>query len=86
MVLEVNEGFFCYNMQNNPVVDFVSDMVAKRDLFKKQGKKLLQTLVEKNANSVDRKNFRRDIENKHRCVTENWRGRFMMIGLKKAGL
>ena len=34
VVLEVYEGFFCYNMQNNPYMDSVNDMVAKQDPYK----------------------------------------------------
>ena len=42
--LEVYEGFFCQTMQNSPYIEFVNDMVAKRNRYKKQGKDLLQTL------------------------------------------
>ena len=41
-------SIFCYKMQYNPYIDFVNDMVAKRDLYNKQGKDLLQTLFKKN--------------------------------------
>ena len=43
---------FCYNMQYNPYIDFVNDMVAKRDRYKIQGKEMLQTLSKKVNNSV----------------------------------
>ena len=45
--LEEYDGFFCYNMHFNPYVDFFKKMVAKRNLFKKLGKQLFQTLDKK---------------------------------------
>ena len=47
VVLEVYEGFFCYHMECNPYIVFVNGMVAKRDLYNKQGKELLQTVFKK---------------------------------------
>ena len=47
VILEVFEGFFCHNLEFNPYTEFVSDMFEKRDLFKSQGKELLQNLVKK---------------------------------------
>ena len=38
VILEVFEGFFCYNLEYNPYTEFVTDMFEKRDLFKSQGK------------------------------------------------
>ena len=45
VILEVYEGFFCYNLEYNPYTEFVTDMFQKRDLFKSQGKDLLQNLA-----------------------------------------
>ena len=70
--IEVYEGFFCYNMQFNPYVVFVNDMIAQRDLFKKQGKDLLQGLSEKIIDSVYAGNIRGDVKDQFKCVTENW--------------
>ena len=52
VILEVYHGFICHNMQYNPYVDFVNDLVGKRDLFKNQGKDWSQTLFKKCNNSV----------------------------------
>ena len=42
VILEVFEGLFCHNLKYNPYTEFVTDMFQKRDLFKSQGKDLLQ--------------------------------------------
>ena len=34
ILLEVFEGFFCYNLHYNPYTQFVFDMSEKKDLFK----------------------------------------------------
>ena len=47
-ILEVYEGFFCHNLEFNPYTEFVTDMFQKRDMFKSQGKYLLQNLAKKN--------------------------------------
>ena len=47
IILEVYEGFFCHNLEYNPYTEFVTDMFEKRDLFKSQGKDLLQNLAKK---------------------------------------
>ena len=46
-------------------------MVAKRDLYKKQGIELLQTLSKKTNNSVYGGNIKRDVNDQLECVTEN---------------
>ena len=48
VILEIYEGFFCHNLYFNPYTEFVTDMFEKRDLFKSQGKDLLQNLAKKN--------------------------------------
>ena len=72
VILEVYEGFFCYNLEFNPYTEFVTDMFQKRDLFKSQGKDLLQNLAKKIGLSVYGGNIRKDINEEYKCVTENW--------------
>ena len=50
--------------------DFVKDMVAKRDRYKKQGQELLQTLTKKIAKSVSAGNIRQDVNDQFKCVTD----------------
>ena len=47
IILEIFEGFFCHNLEYNPYTEFVTDMFKKRDMFKSQGKDLLQNLAKK---------------------------------------
>ena len=70
--MEVFERFFCHNPEYNPYTEFVSDMCKKRNLFKSQGKDLLQNLAEKIALSVYGGNIRKDINEEYKCVTETW--------------
>ena len=72
VILEVYEGFFCHNLEFNPYTEFVTDMFEKRDLFKSQGKDLLQNLAKKIGLSVCGDNNRKDINEEYKCVTENW--------------
>ena len=72
VILEVFEGFFCHNLEYNPYTEFVTDMFEKRDLFKSQGKDLLQNLAKKIGFSVYGGNIRKDIIEEYKCVTENW--------------
>ena len=72
VILEVYEGFFCHNLEYNPYTEFVTDMFEKRDMFKSQGKELLQNLAKKIGLSVYGGNVRKDINEEYKCVTENW--------------
>ena len=72
IILEVFEGFFCHNLNFNPYTEFVTDMFQKRDMFKSQGKDLLQNLAKKIGLSVYGGNIRKDINEEYKCVTENW--------------
>ena len=72
IILEIFEGFFCHNREYNPYTEFVTDMFEKRDLFKSQGKDLLQNLAKKIGLSVCGGNIREDINEEYKCVTENW--------------
>ena len=59
-------------MHYNPYVDFLNDMVAKRDLYKKQGKELLQTLSKIFDNSVYGGNIRCNVNFPFGCVADNY--------------
>ena len=72
IILEVYEGFFCHNLEHNPYTEFVTDMFEKRDMFKSQGKELLQNLAKKIGLSVYGGEIRKDIIEEYKCVTENW--------------
>ena len=63
---------FCYNLEYNPYTEIVTNMFEKRDLFKSQGKDLLQNLAKKIGLSVYGGNIRKDINEEYKCVTENW--------------
>ena len=72
---EVFGGFFCHNLEYkeyNPYTDFVTKMFEKRDLFKSQGKYLLQKLAKRIGLSVYGDNFRKDISEVNKCVTKTW--------------
>ena len=72
VILDIYEGFFCHNLEFNPYTKFVTDMFQKRDMFKSQGKDLLQNLAKKMGLSVYGGNIRKDINEEYKCVTENW--------------
>ena len=72
VILEVYEGFFCHNLEYNLYTEFVTDMFEKRDLFKSQGKELLQNLAKEIGLSVYGGNIRKDINEEYKCATENW--------------
>ena len=72
VIMDVYEGFFCHNLEFNPYIEFVTDMFQKRDMFKSQGKDLLQNLAKKIGLSVYGGNIRKDINEEYKCVTENW--------------
>ena len=69
VILEVFEGFFCHNLEYNPYTEFFTDMFEKRDLFKSQGKDLLQNLAKKTGLSVYGGNIRKDINEEYKCIT-----------------
>ena len=77
VILEVYEGFFCYNLNFNPYTEFVTDMFEKKDKFKSQRKDLFQNLSKKIGLSVYVGNIRKDINEEYKCLTDNWmRGNF----------
>ena len=72
IILELFEGFFCHNLEHNPKTVFVTDMFEKRDLFKSQGKDLLQNLAKKIGLSVYGGNIRKHRNEEYKCVIETW--------------
>ena len=71
-ILENCEGFFCYNLEYNFYTEFVSDTFEKRDIFKSEGKVLLQNLAKNFGLSVYGGNNRRNINKEFISVTETW--------------
>ena len=69
--LHVYEGFFCCNLDLNPYIDFVHDMIAKRYLYKKQGKNLLKSLAKNIPNSAQGDIFRKAKCEQYKSVPEN---------------
>ena len=61
IILEPFEGFYCKNVDYNPYTEFVTDMFEKRDLFKSQGKDLLQNPAKTIGLSVYGGNTRKKI-------------------------
>ena len=72
IILEVFEGFSCHNLEFNPYTKFVTDMFEKKDLFKSQGKHLLQNIAKKIGLSVYGGNIRKDTNERYKCGTETW--------------
>ena len=70
VILEVYDGFFCYNLEYKYYTVFVADMFEKRDLFEPQGKDLPQNLVKKIGLSCYGGNIQKDINEEYKCVTE----------------
>ena len=62
--MKVYEWFFCYNLEYNPYTEFVKDMLEKSDLFKSQGKDLLQKLAKEIRLSVYGGHISKDINKK----------------------
>ena len=48
-ILKVFEGFLCHNLEHNPYLESVTDMLERRDLFKSQRKILPRSLVKKKS-------------------------------------
>ena len=58
VILDVLEGFFCHTLEYIPYTEFATDMSEKREIFKSQGKDLLQNLAKKIGLSVYDGNIR----------------------------
>ena len=71
LILEVFEGFFCHNRKESPYTEFVTDMFEKRGFLNLQGKDLVENLAKKIGLSVYGGNFRKDLNEEYKCVTEN---------------
>ena len=71
-VLEFYEGFICDNLEFNPFYNFIIDMTAKRNYYKKQGKNILQSMRKAVYLATYGGCIRRDINENFKCVTENW--------------
>ena len=71
VILEVFKGFSVIT-SNSILIQNLLLMFEKRDLFKSQGKDLLQNLAKKIGLSVYGGNIRKDINEEYKCVTENW--------------
>ena len=72
IIFELFEAFFCQNLEYKLYTEFVTEMFEKRELFKSQGKDLLQNLAKKIGLSVYGANIRKDINEEPKCVTEKW--------------
>ena len=72
VILEVYEEFFCNNLEHNHYTEFVTDMFEKRDIFKSQGKDMLQSLAKKIGILTYGGNITKDINEEYKCVTETW--------------
>ena len=72
IIFKVLEGFFCHNLEYKTYTEFVTEIFEKRELFKSQGKDLLQNLAKKIVLSVYGGNIRKDINEEYKCVTEKW--------------
>ena len=72
IILEFSEGFFCHVLEYNPHTEFNTDMFEERDIFKSQGKALLQNLAKWIGLPVYGGNIRKDINQEFKCVIETW--------------
>ena len=72
IILEVLQGFSSHHLEKNPYTVFVTDMFEVIELFKSQGKMLLQNLAKKIGFSVYGGKIREDINEEYEYVTEIW--------------
>ena len=72
VVLKFYEGFICDNLEFNPFFNFIIDMTAKRNYYKKEGKNILQSMCKAISLGSYGSCIRRDINENFKCVTENW--------------
>ena len=72
VITEFFGGFVCDNLNLNPFEDFVIDITAKRNKFKKEKKDLLQTPTKKRTSAVYGYTLRADIEYGYKCVSNHW--------------
>ena len=72
VIKEIYEGFICDNLDFNPFEEYILDMTAKRNEYKKQGKNILQDMCKKISNGTYGGCIRCDIRDVLKCVSENW--------------
>ena len=72
VIKEFYEGFICDNLDYNPFREYILDMTAKRNEFKKQSKTILADLCKKISNGTYGGCIRCDIHDVLRCVSETW--------------
>ena len=72
IIKEFYEGFICDNLDYNPFKEYILDMTAKRNEYKKQGKNILQDMCKKISKGTYGGCIRCDIHEILKCVSENW--------------
>ena len=70
VVKEFYEGFICDNLDYNPFKEYILDITAKRNEYKKQGKNILQVMCKKISNGTYGRCIRCDIRGILKCVSE----------------
>ena len=63
---------FCVNLALNPFKEYILDMTAKRNEYKKQGKNIWQDMCKKISNCTFRACIRCDIHEVLKCLSETW--------------
>ena len=66
------EGFICDNLDYNPFEEYILDMTAKRNEYKKQGKNILQDMCKKISYGTYGGCIRCNIHKILKCVSKNW--------------
>ena len=72
IIIEFFEGFICDNLNYKPFEEFVLDMTAKRNKYKKEKRNILQTQAKKVSIAVYGYSIRSDIEDVYNCVFSHW--------------
>ena len=72
VIIEFYEGFICENLDFNPFKEHILDVTAKRNMFKEQGKTILQDMCKKISNGTYGGCIRCDLQNVVKCVSETW--------------
>ena len=72
VVTDFFEGFIYDNLDYNPFENFILDMTAKRNKYKKRKKNILQNQTKKVSNAVYGYTIKSDVENVYKCVSSYW--------------
>ena len=72
VIKELYEGFTCDNIDYNQFKEYILDMTAKRNEYRKQGKNILQDMCKKISNGTYGGCIRCNIHDVLKCVSENW--------------